>query len=43
MREVEFKQWLKDCGTTSKVITDTLSRLRRIEREIERGWAKTSQ
>ena len=35
MREVEFKQWLKDCGTTSKVITDTLSRLRRIEREIE--------
>lgn len=35
MREVEFREWLKEGGMNTKVIGDTLSRLRRIEKEIK--------
>lgn len=35
MNEVEFKNWLIKNGKTSKVASDTVSRLKRIEREIE--------
>lgn len=35
MNEVEFKNWLIKNGTKSKVASDTVSRLKRIEREIE--------
>lgn len=34
MKEAEFREWLKESGKKSKIISDTLSRLRRVEREI---------
>lgn len=35
MNEVEFRNWLLNKGTKTKVAGDTISRLKRIEREIE--------
>lgn len=35
MNEVEFRNWLINKGTKTKVTGDTISRLKRIEREIE--------
>lgn len=35
MNEVEFRNWLINKGTKTKVAGDTISRLKRIEREIE--------
>lgn len=35
MNEVEFKNWLIKTGVKSKVASDTVSRLKRIEREIK--------
>lgn len=35
MNEVEFRNWLIKKGTKPKVAGDTISRLKRIEREIE--------
>lgn len=35
MNEVEFRNWLINNGTKTKVAGDTISRLKRIEREIE--------
>lgn len=35
MNEVEFKNWLIKNGTKSKVASDTVSRLKRVEREIK--------
>ena len=35
MNEVEFKNWLINNGTKAKVAGDIISRLKRIEREIE--------
>lgn len=34
MNETSFKQWLKENGCPPKVISDHLSRLRRLEREV---------
>lgn len=34
MNEVAFKQWLKNNNCPPKVISDHLSRLRRLEREV---------
>lgn len=35
MNEVEFRNWLINKGVKTKVAGDTISRLKRIEREIE--------
>lgn len=35
MNEVEFRNWLVNKGTKTKVAGDTLSRLKRIERELK--------
>lgn len=35
MNEVEFRNWLIGKGVKIKVVGDTISRLKRIEREIE--------
>lgn len=35
MNEVEFRNWLLKKGTNKKVIADTISRLKRIEHEID--------
>lgn len=35
MNEVEFRKWLDDKGKKKKVISDTISRLKRIERELD--------
>lgn len=35
MNEVEFKNWLINKGVRNKVAVDTISRLKRVEREIE--------
>lgn len=35
MNELDFRNWLLKKGTSSKVVGDTVSRLKRIEREIE--------
>lgn len=35
MNEVEFRNWLNQQGTTKKVQSDIISRLRRVERELE--------
>ena len=35
MNEVEFRNWLIHKGTKTKVAGDTISRLKRIEREIK--------
>lgn len=35
MNEINFKEWLIEKNVNKKVISDTLSRLRKIEREIE--------
>ena len=35
MNEIEFRNWLIKKGTKKKVVSDTISRLKRIEREIE--------
>lgn len=35
MNEVEFRNWLNQQGTTKKVQSDILSRLRRIEKELD--------
>lgn len=35
MNEIEFRIWLKKKGVKTKVAGDTISRLKRIEREIE--------
>jgi len=35
MNEVEFRNWLINKGTKTKVAGDLISRLKRIEREIE--------
>lgn len=37
MNEIKFKEWLIEKNVNKKVISDTLSRLRKIEREIE-NW-----
>lgn len=34
MNEIEFRGWMIDAGKNKKVIGDTISRLKRIEREI---------
>lgn len=34
MNEVEFRKWMIDAGKNKKVVGDTVSRLKRIEREI---------
>lgn len=34
MNEVEFRKWMLDAGKNKKVVGDTISRLKRIEREI---------
>ena len=34
MNEVEFRNWLVSSGVHSKVISDIISRIKRIEREI---------
>ena len=35
MNEVEFKNWLSLKNTNNKVISDTISRLKRIEKELD--------
>jgi len=35
MNEIEFRNWLINQGVKKKVVGDTISRLKRIEREIE--------
>lgn len=35
MNEVEFRNWLTNKGVNNKVAGDTISRLKRVEREIE--------
>lgn len=35
MNEVEFRNWLSRNGVKPKIVNDTVSRLKRIEREIE--------
>ncbi|MFI3211731.1 MAG: hypothetical protein R3Y24_00135 [Eubacteriales bacterium] len=35
MNEIDFRQWLNDCGYSKKVESDTVSRLKRLERESE--------
>lgn len=35
MNEVEFRNWLQTKGVKQKVVSDTISRLKRIEKEIE--------
>ena len=35
MNEVDFRNWLASKGTGSKVQTDYISRLRRVERELD--------
>lgn len=35
MNEVEFRNWLKNKGVKTKVVGDTISRLKRIEGRIE--------
>lgn len=35
MNEVEFKNWLSFKNTNKKVISDTISRLKRIEKELD--------
>ena len=35
MNEIEFRNWLINKGVKTKVAGDTISRLKRIEREIE--------
>ena len=35
MNEVEFRNWMKDNGSKTKVISDCISRLKRIEREFD--------
>lgn len=35
MNEVEFRNWLSRNGVKPKIVGDTISRLKRIEREIE--------
>ena len=35
MNEIEFRNWLINKGAKTKVAGDTISRLKRIEREIE--------
>lgn len=35
MNEIKFKNWLIKNGTKDKVVSDTISRLKRIEREIK--------
>ena len=35
MNEVEFRNWLANKGVNKKVLGDTISRLKRIERELE--------
>ena len=34
MNEIDFNMWLKGCGTSSKLCSDYISRLKRIERSI---------
>ena len=34
MNEVEFRNWLTNKGVNNKVAGDTISRLKRVEREI---------
>lgn len=34
MDELNFRRWLSDRGVTAKVQSDTISRLKRIEREL---------
>lgn len=36
MNEVEFRNWLESKGSKKKVQSDTISRLKRIEKEINR-------
>ena len=36
MNEVEFRNWLEKKGTKKKVQSDTISRLKRVEKEINR-------
>lgn len=36
MNEVEFRSWLEKKGTKKKVQSDTISRLKRVEKEINR-------
>lgn len=36
MNEVEFRNWLINKGVKTKVAGDTISRLKRIEREIKK-------
>ena len=35
MNEVEFRNWMTKKGTKTKIISDCISRLRRIEREFD--------
>lgn len=35
MNEVEFKKWMQKNGTNKKVAADCISRLKRIEKEID--------
>lgn len=35
MKEIEFRNWLIDNGTNPKVAGDVISRLKRVEREID--------
>lgn len=35
MRDLEFRNWMTEQGKTKKVISDIISRLRRVEREID--------
>ena len=34
MKEIEFRNWLNEQGTNRKVIWDCISRLKRVEREL---------
>lgn len=34
MKEIEFKDWLKTKSTSNKVISDTVSRLKKLERSL---------
>lgn len=34
MNEIDFTIWLKECGTSSKLCSDYVSRLKRVERSI---------
>lgn len=35
MNEIDFRLWLKNTGRNNKLISDTVSRIKRVEREFE--------